>query len=63
MPVWVFMIHSSEITPCRVIKTEDDVKAFKQRCLRIIEITQEMGSKPATLKEAALWVKKRGLIS
>jgi hypothetical protein len=52
VPVWVFMIHSSEIAPCKPLPTEDDVRKFVDRCERIAQIAVELGAVGATLTEA-----------
>lgn len=51
-PVWVAMIHSSEIVPCGQFATAAEVAAFKQRCFRLVEAAQELGARCATLAEA-----------
>ena len=56
-PVWVFMIHSSEISPCTPLPTEDKVKSFVDRCIRGIRAAVELGAQPATLTEAGDWVR------
>lgn len=53
VPVWVFMIHSSEIAPCQLLPTEDEVRKLVDRCERISGIAVEMGAVGATLTEAA----------
>jgi hypothetical protein len=53
VPVWVFMIHSSEIAPCKPLPTEDEVRKFVDRCERIAQIAVELGAVGATLTEAA----------
>jgi hypothetical protein len=52
-PVWIFMIHSSEIIPCTPLPTQAAVDAFWQRCLGGIRAAVELGAKPSTLSEAA----------
>ncbi len=52
IPVWVAMIHSSEIIPCVPLKTDEAVRAFKERCFRLVEEAQELGARCATLREA-----------
>jgi hypothetical protein len=56
-PVWVFMIHSSEIVPCHVLCDETAVRAFRERCTAAVRVAIELGAQPATLSEAAEWVK------
>ena len=53
IPVWVFMIHSSEIIPCTPLPSEEAASAFRQRCIDGIRTAVELGAKPATLEEAA----------
>jgi hypothetical protein len=62
IPVWVFMIHSSEIAPCAPLPTEEAVDAFRQRCVGGIRAAIELGAKPATLKEAAEWLVKKDCV-
>src|SRR5262249_51859453 len=52
VPVWVFMILSSEIAPCHPLTTEGDVRKFVERCVRISEVAVELGAVGATLAEA-----------
>jgi hypothetical protein len=52
IPVWVFMIHSSEIAPCKPLPTEHDVRKFVDRCERVVGAAIELGAHPATLMEA-----------
>ena len=49
--VWVAMIHSSEIVPCRYFPTEDAVTRFRKRCLTLVEDALQLGARCATLKE------------
>ena len=58
IPVWVFMIHSSEIVPCQPLSTHRDVDAFVDRCIGAIRCAIELGAEPATLTEAARWLKQ-----
>jgi hypothetical protein len=51
IPVWVAMIHSSEIIPCRPFPTENAIKQFIGRCLRLVEVAVQMGATCATLDE------------
>jgi len=60
VPVWVFMIHSSEISPCKPLPAQADVDAFIQRCEEGVAAAVELGAKPATLSEAAAAVRSRG---
>lgn len=55
-PVWVFMIHSSEIIPCTPLPTQAAVEAFRQRCVGGIQAAIALGAEPSTLSEAADWV-------
>ncbi len=55
-PVWVFMIHSSELIPCQKLPTHGQVESFIERCLCGIRAAVEMGAEPATLEEARQWV-------
>jgi hypothetical protein len=52
MPVWVAMIHSSEIGPNRYFPTEDAVRRFRERCLALVEDAVALGAVGATLAEA-----------
>lgn len=61
IPVWVFIIHSSEIMPCVPLPTEEAVKAFRERCIGGIRAAIELGARPATLEEAANWVVEQDL--
>jgi hypothetical protein len=61
VPVWVFMIHSSEILPCKPLPTQADVEAFSQRCEGAVVAAVELGAKPATLTEAAVAVRAQTL--
>ena len=53
VPIWVFMIHSSEIAPCTPLPSEADVEAFVRRCEDAVAAAVELGAQPATLIEAA----------
>jgi hypothetical protein len=52
VPVWVSMIHSSEIVPCKYFATEGAVRAFRRRCLELVEDAVALGATGATLREA-----------
>jgi hypothetical protein len=54
IPVWVSMIHSSEIIPCRKFSTEAAVDRFVKRCLQLVEDAVELGATCATLGEVGL---------
>jgi hypothetical protein len=54
IPIWVCMIHSSELRPCSPLPSEDRVNRFIDRCMQTITLAAEMGAVPATLSEAAL---------
>lgn len=56
VPVWVFMIHSSEVIPCNPLPETQDVENFVRRCEDIVEIAQSMGAQSATLEEAGQWL-------
>ena len=58
VPVWVFMIHSSEISPCKPLPSQGDVDAFVSRCENVVAAAVELGAKPATLSEAAAAVRE-----
>ncbi len=60
-PVWVFMIHSSQLIPCARLPKIKQVRAFIERCLRAIDIAVDLGARPATLTEAGQWVRDNGL--
>lgn len=60
-PVWVFIIHSSQILPCTRLPKTKHVKAFIQRCLAGIHMAVELGARPATLKEAGQYVLNNNL--
>jgi len=49
--VWVAMIHSSEIIPCKYFSSEQEVERFRERCLGLVEDAIEMGATGATLGE------------
>lgn len=53
IPVWVLVIHSSEIAPCTPLPSEEKVNALIQRCVAAIESAAELGATPTTLSEAA----------
>lgn len=59
VPVWVFMVHSSEIAPCKPLPSEADVKNFVRRCEEAIIAAIELRAEPATLSEAADFVRPR----
>lgn len=54
-PIWVLMIHSSELSPCTPLPTEADVERFVQRCVEVVHAAAELGATPATLEEAGTW--------
>jgi sugar phosphate isomerase/epimerase len=56
VPVWVFMIHSSEIAPCRPLPTEAEVKALVERCEAAVTAAAALGAEPATLIEAGEFI-------
>lgn len=60
-PVWVFMIHSSELAPCRPLPSEGAVARFVERCRAAVVQAASLGAAPATLSQAAEWVRGRGL--
>ncbi len=60
-PVWVFMIHSSQILPCARLPKREQVQAFIQRCIQGIRAAVDLGARPGTLKEAAQWVRDNNL--
>jgi hypothetical protein len=60
VPIWVFMIHSSEIIPCKPLPTQAGVEAFKRRCIGAIEAAIQLGAKPSTLTEAGDWIRTSG---
>lgn len=53
VPVWVLMIHSSEISPCNPLPNEEEVQKFVDRCERIVQVALELGAVSSTLTEAA----------
>jgi hypothetical protein len=55
IPVWVFMIHSSEIIPCRPLPTTLEVDRFIERCASGVRAAVELGAEPVTLSEALDW--------
>jgi len=55
VPVWVIMIHSSELIPCKPLPTSRHVQDFINRCIGIFEYALEAGAEPATLHQAANW--------
>jgi hypothetical protein len=50
--VWVAMVHSSEIMPCKRLPSEPEVARFRQRCIALVRDALELGAVPATLREA-----------
>jgi hypothetical protein len=52
VPVWVAMIHSSEIGPNPYFPTEDGIARFRERCVRLVEDAVALGAIGATLSEA-----------
>jgi hypothetical protein len=50
--VWVSMIHSSEIVPCKYFKGEDEVRDFQKRCVALVADALELGAQSVTLSEA-----------
>jgi hypothetical protein len=54
VPVWVAMIHSSEIVPCRPFPTEAAVQAFIERCLHLVDDALSLGATAATLDAVRL---------
>ncbi len=50
--MWVAMIHSSEIVPCKYFATEEAVGRFRRRCLELVEDAVALGAAGATLREA-----------
>lgn len=53
IPVWVAMIHSSEVIPCRHLPNKEAVGRFLQRCLGLVEDALGLGATGCTLQEAA----------
>lgn len=51
LPVWVAMIHSSEIGVNRYFPTEEAVSHFRRRCLDLVEDALALGAVGATLEE------------
>lgn len=51
VPVWVAMIHSSEIAPCTPLPDEASLRRFRRRCLQLVEDARALGAVPATLNE------------
>lgn len=58
VPVWVIMMHSSEIVPCTPLPSQKRVDAGIKRCLGAVQAAIELGAAPATLSEAATWWKE-----
>lgn len=52
IPVWVAMIHSSEIVPNHHLPSEEDVVRFRRRCITLVEDALKFGAEGATLREA-----------
>ncbi len=63
VPVWVFMIHSSEIARCTKLPTADAVRSFVERCTSGIRAAVDLGAVGATLQEAADWVRQTSFVS
>jgi len=55
VPVWVIMIHSSELIPCKPLPSSRHVQEFMDRCVGVVEYALEAGAEPATLHQAAEW--------
>lgn len=53
IPVWVSIIHSSEIVPCHHLPTTEAVAAFIRRCVAMVQLAAELGAHPCTLQEAS----------
>jgi hypothetical protein len=51
LPVWVAMVHSSEISPNRYFPTDEEVARFRRRCLQLVEDAVALGAAGATLEE------------
>jgi hypothetical protein len=49
--VWVAMIHSSEIVPCRHLPTAEAVEAFIRRCEKLTAEALKLGARACTLRE------------
>lgn len=52
VPVWVAMIHSSEIGPNRYFPNEEAIAQFRRRCLELVDDALDLGAVGATLAEA-----------
>jgi hypothetical protein len=52
VPVWVAMIHSSEIGLNSYFQTEDQVARFRSRCIELVEDALSLGAVAATLTDA-----------
>ena len=63
VPVWVIMIHSTEIAPCTKFATEEQCRDFIARCIQVVQAAVDLGAKPATLEEAAQWVEVNRFVS
>jgi hypothetical protein len=57
IPVWVAVIHSSEIISCVYFKTDEKIKSFWNRCEELIYDAIELGATPMTLAEAGNFIK------
>lgn len=53
IPVWVSIIHSSELLPSHHLPTPEAVAAFVRRCVAMVEAAIDLGARPCTLQEAA----------
>lgn len=51
VPVWVAMIHSSEIVRCSPLPKQALVDQFIERCLKLVDHAVELGAQCATLEE------------
>jgi hypothetical protein len=56
-PVWVFMIHSSEIARCEPLPTDEEVARFIERCEASVKVAVSLGARGVTLAEAGDWVR------
>ena len=52
-PVWVAMIHSSEIGRCRRLPKQEDVDGLVRRCTGMTEMAISLGAVGSTLQQAA----------
>jgi len=59
VPVWVAMIHSSEIIPCKPLPTEREVSRFIDRCYTLVDYARKLGATCETLEEVRSYYERK----